>query len=282
LIAVESGYLGAGSTIEDGVVIRGRRVEIGRHAQICRGAHIGGGSCMDWQSRLHCGDFLFLGEGAHLNQGYGVEIGDEVGLGFGTRIFTHGGYPNPLRHMSSGLSTPSFADVSIGDRCWLPNAIVLPGVRLGADVIVSAASLVNRSFEEASLIGGIPAKLLKPLRPSRSLDARARGQDVSALLIRVMEQCARNATARNIDLEWGLDPNGLGVWYCGTGDRDKQLVDPIAGTLRVVECPQTELVLAQFRRTGIRFSYAPESPCVEGSPYAPWTSPDQYEYFRAS
>jgi acetyltransferase-like isoleucine patch superfamily enzyme len=40
-------------------------------------------------------------------------------------------------------------------------SVILPGVILQAGVAVGAMSLVNKSFDEFKIIGGIPAKILK-------------------------------------------------------------------------------------------------------------------------
>ena len=56
------------------------------------------------------------------------------------------------------------APVSIGDLCWLGNgAVIMPGVTLGRACVVGANSFVNSSFEDYSVIGGTPAKLIRKL-----------------------------------------------------------------------------------------------------------------------
>jgi acetyltransferase-like isoleucine patch superfamily enzyme len=39
--------------------------------------------------------------------------------------------------------------------------VILPGVKLGEGCVVAANSVVTKSFEDFSIIGGVPAKLLK-------------------------------------------------------------------------------------------------------------------------
>jgi maltose O-acetyltransferase len=47
-------------------------------------------------------------------------------------------------------------DVGIGTR-----VIILPGVNIGDHSIIGAGSVVTKSFEAYSIIGGVPAKLIK-------------------------------------------------------------------------------------------------------------------------
>ena len=52
--------------------------------------------------------------------------------------------------------------VVIEDGCWIgANVTILKGVTIGRGSIVAAGAVVNKSCEPYSVIGGIPAKLLK-------------------------------------------------------------------------------------------------------------------------
>jgi maltose O-acetyltransferase len=52
--------------------------------------------------------------------------------------------------------------VSIGDRCWIgARAVVLPGVKIGDDVVIAAGAVVTRDCEAGHLYGGVPARRLR-------------------------------------------------------------------------------------------------------------------------
>lgn len=54
------------------------------------------------------------------------------------------------------------APVHIADGVWVgTKVVVLPGVRVGHNVVLGAGAVVNRSIPDAALAAGVPAKLVK-------------------------------------------------------------------------------------------------------------------------
>lgn len=52
--------------------------------------------------------------------------------------------------------------ITIGDGCWLAtSATILPGVSIGDYSVVATGSVVVKSIEDHSIIGGNPAKFIK-------------------------------------------------------------------------------------------------------------------------
>lgn len=51
--------------------------------------------------------------------------------------------------------------IIIGKNCWIgANAVILPGVQLGDNVIVAAGAVVSKSFPSDVVLGGVPAKII--------------------------------------------------------------------------------------------------------------------------
>lgn len=243
--------IGAGGVIGSMCVIEGRRVEIGRDLWMDDGARIGGGSCYDPGAFLKAGDFLHLGKGAELNTARGITIGDEVGIGIGSGVFTHGAYLDELAGFPA-----DFAPVTIGNRVWLPNAWVNPGVEIGDDVVVSARSLVNKSLPSGCLAGGVPAKVIRVNEYPKTLSDSER----AAIIDRIVHEIRAlgHAVVAGRDL--------IRVLNGGYFDLEARTIcGPVTAA--------SEATRNQLRRHGIRFRFSPAGPVdsVVDSVYRAWS-----------
>jgi len=237
--------LGDRSVINDNVLIEGRQIEIGKEAWIAEYAHIGGGSCFEPQSCLKAGDFLHMGRFSHINTARRVIIGNECGVGMGTKIFTHGAY------LSAWEGFPTqFDNVEIGDRVWLPNAWVNPGVKIGSDVVVAAMSLVNDDLPSGCFAGGIPAKVLKENVYPRKLTESEKEDLVSRIAV---------------DIEMELDYQGGVIQLQDPVTKGRTIFNLDQREIRGVGNKTTERLKNQLRRYGIRFKYY-----LEKGEYRPW------------
>lgn len=61
-------------------------------------------------------------------------------------------------------------DIVIGKKCWIGmNCVIFQGVVLGEHTIVSAGSVVTKSFEEGNcVIAGNPAKIIRTLEERKN------------------------------------------------------------------------------------------------------------------
>ena len=85
----------------------------------------------------------------------GIDIGDDVNMGPGVGLISAN--HDPLDNAKHLPAPP----IKIGNRCWIGmNAILLPGVELGENVVVAAGSVVAKSFRKGyQVVAGNPARL---------------------------------------------------------------------------------------------------------------------------
>lgn len=91
-----------------------------------------------------------------------IYIEDNVLIGSGVHIYVaNHKFDNPALDIClQGHNEPQSVIIKKGS--WIgANAIILPGVEIGRNVIVAAGSVVTKSVEDCTLVGGVPAKLLK-------------------------------------------------------------------------------------------------------------------------
>jgi len=148
--------LGRNSKVGDFSIIRGRKIHTAREFYANHHAEIGGGSCFEGSSQLEIGYWFHIGSFAIVNTAMAVRIGNEVGLGRMTNIYTHGAYLSEI----DGFPV-QFAPVTIGDRVWIPSATVNPGVSIGDDVVIGAGSVVTHDIPSGSLAMGVPCRVVK-------------------------------------------------------------------------------------------------------------------------
>ncbi len=90
-----------------------------------------------------------------------VFIGNNVMIGPNTLITTVG---HPLSPKARRGYMAKAAPVRIGNDVWLGgNVTILPGVTIGNNVVVAAGAVVNKDVPDNSLVGGIPAKLIRKI-----------------------------------------------------------------------------------------------------------------------
>lgn len=92
-----------------------------------------------------------------------VCIGSHVNLAQGITVtaLNHNFGDAARRIDEQGVSTKP---VVIGDDVWIgANAVILPGVTIGCHCVVAAGAVVSKDVPDNTLVGGIPAKVLKQL-----------------------------------------------------------------------------------------------------------------------
>ncbi|MGK5627506.1 acyltransferase [Streptomyces sp. URMC 123] len=111
------------------------------------------------------GNGLVLGRGSHVVASLPVVIGDDVYCGPYVYITSDNhSYDDP--HQPIGKQWPRSQPVEIGSGSWLgAGAVILPGARLGRNVVVAAGAVVRGEVPDHSVVAGAPARVVRRWDP---------------------------------------------------------------------------------------------------------------------
>lgn len=162
-----SKHIRVGSTF-----IVGRNVTI--NALCKKGVNIGNNVTIKDGTIIECtgvirkiGEGLFIGNNVGISHGCvfyirgKVEIGDYCIFGPGVKIISENHNFNSSE-IPVVFQNESRKGINIGHDVWVgANATILDGVRIGNHAIVAAGSVVTKDVQAYSIVGGVPARLLK-------------------------------------------------------------------------------------------------------------------------
>jgi acetyltransferase-like isoleucine patch superfamily enzyme len=160
-------HRGSGVTVARPRRVDGRdNISIGRNSLILRTCWIQAVSSYAGQAyrpTITIGENFYAGPGLNMTTGTDLTIGDNVTVsGYVYLIGTEHGKVDGRVSMSAPLVDCD--PIVIGSGCFLgAGAKILPGVTLGANCQVGANAVVTKSFPAGSIIGGVPARLIKTI-----------------------------------------------------------------------------------------------------------------------
>lgn len=113
----------------------------------------------DCGKNIHIGKHVFINMGCKFQDQGGIFIGDGALIGHNVVLAT-------LNHAMSphdrGTMIP--APIHIGKNVWIgSNATILPGVTIGDGAIVAAGAVVTWDVPENTIVGGVPARIMRHL-----------------------------------------------------------------------------------------------------------------------
>ena len=170
-----------------GVKLRGKNgITIGDWSTIERGVQIDGvaKNGVKLGKRVRIGAFTEISCTSHFSKlGQGLEIGDESGIGGYSFIGASGGVKIGKNVITGQYVTFHAQDhvfeksdqpikdqgvtekgIEIGDDCWVGAKVTfLDGAKVGNHCVVAAGAVVKGEFPNNSMIGGVPAKLIKKI-----------------------------------------------------------------------------------------------------------------------
>lgn len=137
-----------------------------------------------WRNRffrkrmMHLGENCIITNGAWMTPLSRISIGDDVWIGWGTRIFAHrdgaveiGDHVlvgpevviTAVNHDMSKLSLSTIGKpIKIKSHVWLgAHSVILPGVTVGEGAVVAAGAVVARDVPDWTVVGGVPAREIK-------------------------------------------------------------------------------------------------------------------------
>ncbi|MDP1844451.1 MAG: acyltransferase [Sediminibacterium sp.] len=112
--------------------------------------------------QIICGDNSYIGENSSIqaSPGYKVVIGKGCMISHNVRFYTTSAIPDqdfsiePLKEKSG--------DIIIGDYVWIgTNVLINPDITIGDNSVIGANSVVTRNVESNTIVGGVPAKLIR-------------------------------------------------------------------------------------------------------------------------
>jgi acetyltransferase-like isoleucine patch superfamily enzyme len=117
----------------------------------------------DFGKNITIGKDVFINSGCHFQDQGGIEIGDGALIGHNVVLATINHDLNPRKNRKN-----HYAPIKIGTRVWIgSNATILPGVTIGNYAVVAAGAVVTRDVPAMTIVGGVPAKVLKVIQEEK-------------------------------------------------------------------------------------------------------------------
>lgn len=123
--------------------------------------------CWLWPEDTACNKpRIVVGNHNYFNRDVMIDACGSIQIG-NFNMFGPGIYITDSNHRFDADHSPSelpmdVGQVRIGNRCWFgAKAVILRNVVLGDGCVVAAGAVVTKSFPAGSVIGGVPARLLR-------------------------------------------------------------------------------------------------------------------------
>lgn len=140
------------------------RMQLGTHGI---GVHIGKGVRGTWKN-IYVGNYVSIGANSLLlSTRAKVYIGDYVMFGPNVSVITGNHRIDVIGKRMYEVKDPDKRDIDdqdvifSGDNWVGANAIILKGVTVGEGAVIAAGAIVNKNVPPYSVVGGIPAKVIK-------------------------------------------------------------------------------------------------------------------------
>ncbi|MDE6579116.1 MAG: sugar O-acetyltransferase [Ruminiclostridium sp.] len=113
----------------------------------------------DFGKNIKIGKDIFINSGCHFQDQGGIDIGDGALIGHNVVLATINHDLDPAMKRAN-----HYAPIKIGKHVWIgSNVTVLQGVEIGDWAVVAAGAVVTRDVPPLTVVGGVPAKVLKTI-----------------------------------------------------------------------------------------------------------------------
>lgn len=113
----------------------------------------------DFGKNIHFGKNVFINAGCKFQDQGGIYIGDGALIGHNVVMATlnHAEDPSDRGSLIPGA-------ITLGKDVWVgANATILAGVTIGDGAIIAAGAVVTKGVPENTIVGGVPAKIIKEI-----------------------------------------------------------------------------------------------------------------------
>ena len=125
---------------------------------------------------LSIGRGCYLTGPLHIDLTAPVHIGDRVYMGYDVMLITA---DHELGESAQRCGRRVFREIHVEDGVWIGSrAVILAGVRLGRGSVVAAGAVVTRDVAPDTMVGGVPARLVRDLEDP--VAGRARRERLAA------------------------------------------------------------------------------------------------------
>lgn len=119
----------------------------------------------DFGKNITIGKDVFINSGCHFQDQGGITIGDGSLIGHNVVLATINHDLDPENERKN-----HYKPIQIGAHVWIgSNATILPGVSIGDWAVVAAGAVVTRNVPALTVVGGIPAKVLKRIQSNKEV-----------------------------------------------------------------------------------------------------------------
>ena len=135
--------------------------ESGRTKKKTDGAFVNPPFYCDYGKNIEVGKNFFANYNCMIIDVAKVTIGENCMMAPNVAIYTAG---HPIHPAARNYAYEYGIEVTIGDNVWLGgNAVVVPGVHIGSNVVIGAGSVVTKDIPDWSVAVGNPCRVVKKI-----------------------------------------------------------------------------------------------------------------------